>query len=146
MKRLAGAVAVVGALAAFVAAEVSAAPVYRWTDEHGVVHFSQRPPAEAPADLREQQIALPSAPPVAEASQDQTEPDETRDQAVDQACLQALHRWEAIQRRPAIGVIRPGSNEPQLARGLDLQEQLARARFDVEQFCGQPPPEPAQPR
>lgn len=48
-------------LALFAAGAVQAQSTYRWVDEHGKVHYGDRPPPKAARDVKERKYAVPEA-------------------------------------------------------------------------------------
>ena len=114
-------------IATVLAGAASAAEIYKWTDEKGRTHYSDRPP---PANIEVERRDLPqeanSAPEVAQAP---TQPDAA------QLCAQARLNLRSLQENTNVAMDLDGDGTPETLDEDARQAQVRIAARTVEQRC-----------
>ena len=120
-------------IAAAFSAPAAAQDVYRWVDENGVVHFSDKPPVAASTEVHT--VAIQSAPP----SRTDAEPDVYNLEAT--AARTQAHRDRLAQQRDNRAP-QPDTPSP---RAVDYQGQAVDDGFPYDYPAGPRPPRPDRP-
>ena len=141
---------------------VAQADVYRWVDEHGEPHYSDRwvPGSELikttkPRSTASDSSAAQSKSPIAAASQNASAKlqQQLAEQAVkqdvaktrDAQCKEAKDRYQkAIEARRLYKTTKEGDTERVYMNDAETDAYRLQARNDVTSACGSPPP-PVQP-
>jgi hypothetical protein len=112
------AVAVCGLVAAVAWAASSAAQIYKWVDEKGTVHFTNDPPAKAPAEVIPETEHRPSvrneAPPPAEpeAESSAAAPRSVRRRAAPEPADEEIEAVEVIEEESDVIIVDDGLYDP----------------------------------
>ena len=110
---------------------VSAADLYSWTDERGVVHYTDKPPhgvnAEKVSTKRAASLANPLQDPTEETTEAAADPDAVRCQS-ERERLAVLQRGGRIQMEGRDGTVRDLSE-------AEIQQEREFSQRAIERFC-----------
>lgn len=111
-------------------------PVYKWTDENGVVHFSEAPPAQAGSVERMEMNRTPD--PVAETPASETVDPNARDQAIAvniaEECTKAKRNLQVLNTYDNINDYDDQGNATQLSP-QQKQARLESTQTYIAQYC-----------
>ncbi len=119
--------------------------VYRWTDDQGNVHYSDKPPKEAESEYIRKATGTRSAPPAPEASSEETADDKTKTAAIEggmevlpakdpKLCAQGRSNLEALSGNPRIRITDEDGSKRFLTED-EKETQRANARKYIELYC-----------
>ena len=137
---------------ALVSAPLAQAEVYRWVDENGGVHFSQRPPQQGDYQEQKLRVAPPADPEAARARVDklierQKNAEEAKRQHQKEAaeaakkreiqqqnCNKARQHLDGLLARPRVLMRNPDGTMTRLSEE-ERQARIAETRKRIEEFC-----------
>jgi len=140
-----------GLLALFLSSAIYAAPIYKWVDDNGTVHFGSEPPTNVEAKTVSTKIAKPQSQPAPESSaQENTK---TESKAPSQAEIdkevrkQVVREQEELKKQCTLLRTRLSQlkNNPRLLTEIDgetvrlseeqRQERIKEAEEKIKEFC-----------
>lgn len=128
---------VLGALA--FAGPVSAQPAYKWTDENGVVHYSDQPP---PDNAKAERVDLRAGGPRAERPEEDVEAAPTEGarsaQSVN-ACEAARRNITVLEENSRVQMDLDGDGTPEELTPEQREQELERARGLAALLCPEEP-------
>ena len=131
----------------FIACNSHASSIQKWTDESGVVHYGDRPPAKVMS--QEIKVNRPPSNPgkplprlgdedadeTAEQNPEMQAPTtETSEEQAQQACEQARNDLRVIQRSTRIR-LKQADGTTRFMTKEEIEERRERSEQDIEQFC-----------
>jgi hypothetical protein len=129
-------------------AATSAAEVYKWTDDSGVLQYTQMPPEDRPFQpVRQQRSPTPpSAPATAAGSEPESSAVESGDavmtaaagsmaEAKQKNCELARRNAEVLSTKTTILMSDPASGEERKLSEEERQQQLEQAERDAGYYC-----------
>ena len=137
---------------ALVSAPLAQAEVYRWVDENGVVHFSQRPPQQGDYQEQKLRVAPPADPEAARARVDKLIERQKNAEAArrqhrkeaaeaakkreiqQQNCNKARQHLDGLLARPRVLMRNPDGTMTRLTEE-ERQTRIAETRKRIEEFC-----------
>jgi len=109
--------------------------MYKWTDEHGRVHYSDKPPPKAEFEARD----LPRAPDTDPSQIPSPRPADSEE------CLAARADLHTLENNSNVAMDLDGSGTPQVLDEATRMQQISRARAFAEATCAPRAPTRAPP-
>lgn len=107
--------------------DLGATEIYKWTDDKGKVHYSDRPPPKGHAFERREVAPVPdSAADEAPAAPQSPE------------CALATKNLGILESNPVVLMDTNGDGEPERLEGDSLMERIALTRQQVQRLCAAP--------
>lgn len=127
------AIAILGLVAASAA---QAGEVYKWTDDKGVVHYTDAPPEGRDFEKKKAVAPAPATAPQAESeAEPKAEAAPARQGSAQANCEAARRNVENMERFAEISMDRDGDGTPEKLTAEQREEELTRHRALVDVFC-----------
>lgn len=114
------------------AGHLAAGELYKWTDEKGRTHYSDRPPAE---DIQAERRELPPAASV-------TPVDTAPPSEAEQRCEQARKSLQTLRDNPRVAMDLDGDGTPEELNAAAREAQIGIAERNLQRLCAAPAPAP----
>ena len=115
---------------------LSAAEIYKWTDEKGRTHYSDRPP---PADVKTERRELSAEP---QRSEPETSAEDANAAEAARRCEAARTSLQQLRANTNVAMDLDGDGTPETLDAVQREEQILTLQRRVEQLCA-PPSRPA---
>lgn len=129
------AIAILGLVAA--SAAQAAGEVYKWTDDKGVVHYTDAPPEGRDFEKKKAVAPPPATAPEAAADEAKAAAGPAAPQGTAKAnCEAARRNVENMERFAEISMDRDGDGTPEKLTAEQREEELKRHRALADLYCG----------
>lgn len=119
------------------AAVVQAGEVYKWTDDKGVVHYTDAPPQNRDFEKKQTRVPPPATPvaPTDAAPSGGAAANAPAQGSMDANCSAARRNVENLERFDEISMDRDGDGKPEKLTPEQKDEELKRSKALVELYC-----------
>lgn len=122
-------------LLALSAAPLAAQQVYRWTDDKGVVHYSDKRPEEGVDFERRAVVVDPARDPADEDGDDAETTEATKRQQAQASCQQARQSLAVLTSAADVSMDMDGDGVPEPLDAAGRQSAIARYQDLVDAYC-----------